>query len=541
MDQLKSLIGRRRFLIAGGAAASTLALTETSKASAEPAKGCGANSATIIKGVVVERPVHQPYKLPSLAEMLAAQGQSSAGVPGGGAPGAAGGPGSAAGGPGGAPGAAGGPGGPGGPGGGGVSATPAIYVLDGAHAADKSKVEAVTEGTVNDRFASKVKIKGDSSEIGGVYVKGMGTEYILADATIDLTGKSGGGLGGTATGASANDHSSLTIRNCNITVGGQGRGATCVQEYSTLRVYNSTLTSNGEPFTEDLTSTTQKQQLEVDGNCRCHVTLSNSYSYFYYSTIVSQGWAALSTDGAEGFVYLEANNCTVKTIKSGYGTYADGACHNVLNNCTFDVASMAAIIAGEADCTFNHTDAKCGSYFAIIHCVMGSTAEMGTLKVTGGNISTKKAAIVVKSANAEIQVDGAKINSASGVILKSIVSTDPNAQKTAHIKGQKVYGIHATLKNMDLEGDIDHSDDKENRGMTVYLEQTTLKGAIKDASIKMNRLSKWFATKDSNVTIIGDVDISQIDAPAGITITAIASEAGTRKLASCGTLVLKTA
>ena len=43
--------------------------------------------------------------------------------------------------------------------------------------------------------------------------------------------------------------------------------------------------------------------------------------------------------------------------------------------------------------------------------------------------------------------------------------------------------------------------------MTVYLEQTTLKGAIKDASIKMNRLSKWFATKDSNVTIVGDVDV----------------------------------
>jgi hypothetical protein len=560
MDRLKSLIGRRQFLIAGGAA-STLALANTEKATAESAKGCGANQATIIKGVVVERPVHQPYKLPTLAEMMAAQGQSGAGAAGGpggaaggpgGAPGAAGSPGgatgaaggpggAAAGGPGGATGAAGGPGGPGGPGGGGVSATPAIYVLDSKYDADKSKAGAVAEGTVNDRFASKVKIKGDSSEIGGVYVKGMGTEYILADATIDLSGKAGGGLGGTATGASANDHSTLTIRNCTITASGQGRGATSVDGYSTLRVYNSTLTSNGEPYTKDFSTTTQKQQLEVDGNCRCHVTLSNSYSYFYYSTIVSLGWAALSTDSSEGFVYLEANHCTVKTIKSGYGTYADGSCHNVLNDCTFDVADMACIIAGEADCTFNHTNAKCGSYFALIHCVMGSTAEAGTLKVTGGEIATEKAAILVKSANAEIQVDGAKIKSASGVLLQSSVSVDPNAQKTAHIKGQKVYGIHATLKNMDLEGDVVHTEDAENRSMTVYLEQTTLKGAIKDASIKMNRLSKWFATKDSNVTIVGDVDVSQIDAPAGVTITAIAGEAGTHKLASCGTLVLKTA
>ena len=77
--------------------------------------------------------------------------------------------------------------------------------------------------------------------------------------------------------------------------------------------------------------------------------------------------------------------------------------------------------------------------------------------------------------------------------------------------------------------------------MTIYLEGTTLKGAIKDASIKLNRLSKWTATADSNVTIIGDVEVSQIDAPASVTITAIASQSGTYKLASCGTLVLKTA
>jgi len=75
--------------------------------------------------------------------------------------------------------------------------------------------------------------------------------------------------------------------------------------------------------------------------------------------------------------------------------------------------------------------------------------------------------------------------------------------------------------------------------MTVYLEGTTLKGAIKDASIKMNRLSKWIATADSSVTLIGDVDLSRIDAPTGVTITAIASQSGTHKLASCGTLILK--
>lgn len=530
MDSTKTQLGRRQFLTIAGAA-STLAMTAGVAKAAEKVTtaGCSAGAGQTIKGVVVERPVHLPYKLPTLAEMQAAMGSSGGGAPGGGAPGGPGG------------GAAGGPGGgaPGGAPGGGKQPTPAVYVEDGKYVAGSSKAEAVTAGKVGERYASGIKIAGKSGEVGGVYVKGVGSEYTLADADIDLSGDGAFGLGGPGSGAAADDYGTLIVRNCTITTSGQQRNATSVQNHSVLKVYNSTLKSNGVPFTPDFSTSSQKQQLEVDGNSRTHVTLSNSYSYFYYSTIIAEGWAALSTDGSEGFVYLEANNCTVKTLKSGYGTYADGSCHNFLNRCDFDVAAMAAIIAGEADCTFYDTKAKCGSYFALIHCVMGSTAEAGTLKVTGGDIQTKKAAVLVKSANAEIVFDGSKIVSESGVLLKSVISSDPNASKTAHIKGQKVYGIHATFKNMDIAGDVDHSEDKENRGMTVYLESTTLKGAIKDASIKMNRLSKWTATADSNVTIIGDVDVSQIDAPAGVTITAIASVSGKYKLASCGTLILK--
>ena len=119
-------------------------------------------------------------------------------------------------------------------------------------------------------------------------------------------------------------------------------------------------------------------------------------------------------------------------------------------------------------------------------------------------------------------VDGAKIKSGKRRSVESVVSVDPNAAEDRQHQGQNVYGIHATLKNMDLEGDVVHTADKENRGMTVYLEADHAERAIKDASIKMNRLSKWFGNRDSNVTIVGDVDVSQIDAPAGVTITAIA-------------------
>jgi hypothetical protein len=526
MNPIRTLICRRQFLLATGAASAGALTTRTAIAAGKAATAAcsnGAKPATTIKGVVVEKPV---YKELSLEELLAGFGVTA-------------GPGGAAGSP---PGAAAGalPGAPAGAAFGAPSnATPGVYVDNGKYLPDNSRAGVVSAGKVGDAFASGVKIDTKDAQVGGVYVKGLGTEYILADADIVLEGD-GGGLGGANCGAAADDYARLTIRNCTITTSGKSKNATSVQNHGVLKVYNSTLKANGAPFTPDLTSTDQKKQLEIDGNSRTHITLSNSYSYFYYSTIIAEGWAALSTDGSEGFVYLEANHCKVQTIKSGYGTYADWMCHNFINCCDFDVAAMTAILAGQADIAFRDTKAKCGSYFALIHCV-GAAAQVSTLKVTGGEIACKDAAVLVKSANAEILFEGAKVSSENGILLKSVKSVDPNAAKAANTKGQKVYGIHATFKDMDVTGDIDHSLDKENRSMTVYLESTTLKGAIKDASIKMDQFSKWVATTDSNVTIVGNVDVSQIDAPAGVTITAVAAVGGKYALASCGTLVLKTA
>jgi hypothetical protein len=521
---------KRRFLKTLVALCSATALMMFSAA-------CGSkdnNQTATIKGAAVEKIERQPFKMPTLEEMMASMGGAAGGgMPGaaGGAPGAAGGaPGGAPGAAGGAPGGAGGPPGAGGPGGG-VKSTPAVYIDNGRYSAGQSKKDVVAEGKITDTYASGVKITAKDGNVGGVYVKGIGSEYILSDATIELSGN-GSGLGGPGSGAASDDHGTLIIKNANITTSGTARSATSATGYSTLKVYNSTLTSHGVPFEQSKSS--PPEHLEIEGNSRTHVTMSNSYSYFYYSTIAADGWAALSTDGAEGFVYLEANNCKVQTVNSGYGTYADGACHNYFNNCDFDVASMAAIIAGEADCTFRDTNARCGTYFAMIHCVMGMPAEVSTLKVTGGEITCKSPAVLVNSQNAIINFDGVKMVSESGILIKSAINDDPNATKT---KGQKVYGIRLNLKGMDVAGDIVHED--ADRNMYLSLHATTLRGAIKDAIITLDGASRWTATADSRVTIEGSLSVSQIDAPRGVTINAIAGEEGTFTLSSGGTLILK--
>jgi hypothetical protein len=466
-----------------------------------------------IKGIKAERMERKPFKMPTLEEMLKEFG-------GGPPPGAPGEP-------------------PGMGAGAGTKTETAVYINNGKYVPGESKKSIVQAGKIGDKEASGLVIKADGGYTGGVYVKGEATEYTVSDSEIELSGN-GSGLGGMASGACCDDHSTLILKNVRITTNGVARCASAAESCSTLKAYGSRLTAHGAPFDSVPKGTTGPNMmtppaaLEIEGNCRTHVTVKNSYSYFYDSTIIADGWAALSTDASEGFVRLEANRCKIKTVKSGYGTYADGMCHNFFNDCDFESACMAAIAAGESDITFDRTKAKCGTYFAMIHCVMGMPVEVTTLKITGCDIKCESPGVLIKSQNAIIDFDGTKINSKSGILVKSIFNDDPNATRT---KGQKVYGIHALFKNMDATGDIIHED--PDRTMTVYLESANLKGAIKDAQVSFDTQSKWTASGYSRVTLVGEVDPEQIDAPKGVTIVLTATESGLYNLASGGVLVVR--
>jgi hypothetical protein len=414
---------------------------------------------------------------------------------------------------------------------------PGVYIDKGKYVAGASKRDVVKAGKIGDKEATGVKIAAEGGNLGGVYVKGEGSEYTLSDANIELAGDVSG-MGGITAGAAADDHGSLTLKNVNITVSGKSRNTVSSTNNSILKVYNSTLIDHGAPFEllplDDPSLSGASKYLEVQGNSRTTITMQNSKSYFYDSTIIGDGWGALSTDAGGEFVYMEANNCKVKTIKSGYGAYADLLCHDTFNNCDFDVASMAIVIAGVGDASFKDTKAKCGTYFALMHCVTGSPTEIGALNVTGGEIVCKQPAVLIRSHNADINFDGVKLTTDSGILLKTMVNPDPNATPT---EGKKVYGVHANLKNMEVAGDIIHEDPA--RIMSVDFKSATLKGAIQNAFVTMDASSKWFASANSNVTFVGSITGAQIDAPKGVTVTAVAGEDGTYTLPSGGTLLLK--
>jgi hypothetical protein len=75
--------------------------------------------------------------------------------------------------------------------------------------------------------------------------------------------------------------------------------------------------------------------------------------------------------------------------------------------------------------------------------------------------------------------------------------------------------------------------------MTLTLEHSNLSGAITGGVLlSLDEGSRWTATADSNVVLHGDVDLAQLDALPGVTITAKGAEKRNATLPSGGTLVV---
>lgn len=413
----------------------------------------------------------------------------------------------------------------------------AIHVKDG-RVDEASSNPAVLYGAEQDGMTFKdIKVVAYDGREGGIYAEGASSKVTVDGAYISTSGD-GSGIGGPSSGAAVKYGAAMTLKNAVINTSGRTRYSTAAEENSVLRVYDSVIWSHGMPYGDNIPEPTELMStpppaLEIKGNTRTHCTMSNSQSFFYRSKIICDGWAALSTESSEGFVYLEANDCDIICTKSGYGAYSDPGCHDVFNRCRFDTSCMVGIIAGNSDMTFNQCTAKCGSYFGLMHCVNGWQEEVAEVTVNDGKITTGAEAFLIKSHNALINLNRTDIKSDKGVLVKTIQNDDPCATKVT----EPVYGVNVNLTDMDVKGDLIHQD--PDRKMWVSLQSATIRGKMENVTLSMNAGSKWIAAEDSNIELIGSINPDQIDAPKGVTVTVLAAEDGEIALAGGGRLILK--
>jgi hypothetical protein len=416
-----------------------------------------------------------------------------------------------------------------------------VFVQDGIYVPQAAAAAALSAGVVSSTSASGIRIASAEDNLNALYVSGDKSHYTVANARIDLSGNGSDDMSGIGAAALVGSGGALTLRHVHITTSGVISSTASATGHGTLKVYDSTLIAHGGKLPQAYVRMIGPGMMEppaplgISGTARASVTSDHAQSYFYHSTIIADGWGALSTDMSNGHVYLEANDCTIRTLSSGYGTYADVGAKVVINRSIMDVASDLAIIAGDGAVLLNHVTGKSRGSGVMVHDVHGKTSEIGRIDIDGGKLATAKSVILVKSANADITLDGVVLSSGSGVLIQSVRNEDPNATK---VDGQAVTGIRATLRRMSVAGDILHQD--PDRTMLVSLVGTSLRGAIDHASLSLDAGSHWTATANSTITLATAVDMARISAPRGVTISAVggsnATPAGSYPLSGGGML-----
>jgi hypothetical protein len=416
--------------------------------------------------------------------------------------------------------------------------TSAIYIDNGKYQTNKSTASAVSGGKITGSMASGVKINSKADNFSGLYVKGGRSIFTLSDSTIDLHGN--GSKEGAEVGAMVDEGGTLILRNVKITTSGLRTPSIVAKNRSLVKIFDSTIRTNGGTQLhgvkyEGANALGPAGPLGLGGNARNTLVTNMSEAFYYNSTIISESWGALSTDWAGGFAYLEANDCDIQTIHEGYGTYADNGTEVVINNSKMNNGAYTAILESVATLTLNNVNAVSRRYAILVHNIFGQPMETGILKIKGGRFESQRTALLIPGCNVNIFLEGVTLVPGDGVIIHSMVNMDPNGTKT---NGVKVPGIHISMKDENLEGNVIHED--TDREMTLTFVNSKLKGAVENVSLTLNAGSKWTATGDSRVALAGKTDVDCMDAPVGVTITAVAGKdcvlKGSYKLANGGVL-----
>ncbi len=341
----------------------------------------------------------------------------------------------------------------------------------------------------------------------------------------------------------------LNIRNSELTVDGAQRYVTNTSGDAKLVVNNSHVTQTGSNhFTTQLKEPFSNNALLISGIARANMSTGSSHTYYFNSTVTTEGWAALSTDASTGpGLDLYAYNTRAVAQHGGYGTYADFGCRVWLYGSTLESAEVGAIISksgqitvadgasAPADVTLYDLGATTsagsqitgGRNAVMIHApdMRGegrAAADSGTLSVINSTLATDRqfkstrdyavhiskatdayisyisgAALLIKSTSATINFERAQIESYSGVAVLTVLNSDRMGNfLKSESDGALVRPIAISMKDMSVSGDIKHMD--YQRLMTLKLDHASLKGAVVSGTVEdWNHLWSGFESKDT--------------------------------------------
>jgi len=438
---------------------------------------------------------------------------------------------------------------------GGAPSEAAIFIDNGAQDASKEYTAGLFKSAVksdaNGITIENLEITSGDYTFNGVAVVGAKSNVTLDKCKMRLgvtKEAEASDRGGAA--VSVSDNATLYIKNSDLQVDGAQRYVTNTGDDANLIVNDSIITQTGSnQFTTKMTEPFSNPALLISGIARANMSTGSSHTYYFNSTVTTEGWASLSTDASGGDgLDLYAYNTEAIAQHGGYGTYADFGCRVWLYGSNLTSAEVGGIISKDGQITvadgasvpadvIKYNLGKTTSAGTIVTAArnaimihapdMGgqglASADCGNLDVINSTLATSKnlkstrdygatygaatgayvdyiggTDILVKSTSANINLKNAKFDSYSGVIIMTVLNSDSMGNFLKEGDGEKVKPIAISMSDMSVTGDIKHMD--YQRIMTLSLEDaTTLKGAVVSGTVEdWNKLWTAFKKEDCN-------------------------------------------
>lgn len=390
----------------------------------------------------------------------------------------------------------------------------ALRIVDGAVLGDYSVVSALGDGaTYTGSAATDVNIDSRTDFFNGIVISGN-TEYTIENAAIKMLGHGRDDFAGIGAAIAVYDEAKVTIKDSYIETEGAIRTGLFSTGTSDILVQDSVFygldADEASESYQSLAATFKSVPwvLGLEGNTRITNVLKASTVRYEDSIIVSNGWAALSTDGGTagtnalslenvlagtgtleiaktGKVYdatKEVNGVTYGlTISgSGYVSYVNNV-YNTIHNSQMYTPDYITILTGKPSSMYvTGEDTVAVSQRVGIMWHSSAENDKAITEITDGKWSVADVMFQVKSGGScapALTVDGTELEltgtkNYSGVLYQLMVSDDP---------GTGPFATKYTVPEQEADGYIDEYIDGDGTTATAVFKNLETKGDIYNA------------------------------------------------------------
>jgi len=333
---------------------------------------------------------------------------------------------------------------------------------------DKSVLAAVKgeKPTGFDIHDIEIKSNGslykDPTSCGGTAFTGIyaaGGEYNIKNIKIDFFGDGLNDFIGYGAGIVAGGKGTKLVLD-NVTINNKGvvRAGVIVKDGSKVIVKNSNIQAldgvlpPDDPWGQSGEMRSTLWISGMKGTTRATSILgADTEATYINSSITSEGWGVLSTDGTNN-IHLNAINCKVNnTGDEGYGNYNDPSAHVAYYGCEFNIATFASAI-GSGDVYYGDSTSEVvaglNDKFGLgltdeelkaipVKSTIINSKKYGVMWHRSGNpltidggttFNTPKTTFIVSGVPAVLNMDGSKgarINAGNGVIMQVMSDDQP--------------------------------------------------------------------------------------------------------------------